>query len=89
MAKKLAIVSHKTFEKLERFDYGDLYSIHNGLITDYWEEDDAIEIFCGVNRNARLYIIVNFAYGEHYRTFDFDQLDKAGDWVKRRVRVVG
>lgn len=89
MAKKLAIVSHKTMDKLLRFDYGDLYSIQHGVISMYWEDDDAVEIFTGVNRYGRLYIIVNMAYGKYIRTFDFDALDKAVDWVKRRVRVVG
>lgn len=89
MAKKLAIVSRKTFEKLERFDYGNLYSIHNGVITNYWDDADAVSIFVGVNRYSRLYIIVELCYGDHSKTFDFDELDKAVDWVKRRVLVVG
>lgn len=89
MAKKLAIVSRKTMDKLLRFDYGDLYSIHHGVISMYWEDDDAVEIYVGVNRYSRLYIIANMNYGKHIRTFDFDQLDKAVDWVKRRVAVVG
>ena len=75
-------------DKLERFDYGDLYSIHRGMNPGrYWEDHDAVEIFIGVNRNARLYIIANIDCGAHSRTFDFDQLDEAVNWVKRRVEV--
>ena len=87
MAKKLGTVSKKTFEKLEKFDYGNLYSIHRGANPElYWADDDDIEIFIGVNRYARLYIIANIR-PEHSRTFDFDQLDEAVDWIKRRVEV--
>lgn len=93
MAKKLGVISRKTMEKLEQFDYGDLYSIHRGSLSSlYWEEyveGDAVEIYIGVNRYARLYIIAEIAHGAYSRTFDFDQLDKAVDWVKRHVEVMG
>lgn len=87
MAKKFGTVSRKTFEKLAKFDYGDLYSIHKGAACGYWENDGAVEIFTGVNRFARLYIIASIDCGKYFKTFDFDQLDKAVDWVKRHVEV--
>ena len=90
MAKKLGAISRKTMEKLEQFDYGDLYSIRRGAISGlYWDWDDAIEIRVGVNRAAHLYIIVDIGRGSHFKTFDFDQLREAIDWVKRRVEVIG
>lgn len=88
MAKKLGTISRKTFEKLAKFDYGDLYSIHKGATRGYWGNDGAVEIFTGVNRFSRLYIIASIDYGKHFKTFDFDQLDKAVDWVKRHVEVI-
>lgn len=87
MAKKLGAVSRKTFEKLEKFDYGDLYSIHRGTANVYWGNDDAVEIRAGVNRFDRLYIIARIDYGMHYKTYDFDHLAEAVDWVKRHVEV--
>lgn len=89
MAKTLGVVSRKTLKKLMQFDYGNLYSIHNGSNLHYWEEDDAVEIFVSVNRYGRLYIVASIAFGEHIRTFDFDNLDRAVDWIRRRVEVVG
>lgn len=88
MAKKLGVISSKTFEKLVKFDYGDLYSIHKGTNCGYWENDDAVEIITGVNRFDRLYIIASIDYGKHFKTFDFDRLDEAVEWVKRRVDIV-
>ena len=67
------------------FDYGDLYSIHHGLKHTFFGKH--LQIFVCVNRYGKLYIQVNF-YPEGHKSFDFDCLDDAVDWAKRRVNVI-
>lgn len=87
MAKKLLKVSKKTMEKLEQFDYKHLYSIHDGANPEfYWDYEDRIEIFVGVNRYASLYIIAQIDC-DHSKTFNFDDLQLAVDWIMRRIEV--
>lgn len=84
MARKKIHVSQYTIDKLNQFDYGDLYSVHHGVNHAYWHECD-VEIFVGVNRYCRLYIIATISGSDCSATFDFDELDKAVGWVKRRI----
>lgn len=85
MAKIFATFTKAEYEELCNFDYGKLYSIHTGV--NYARFGDGLEIFCGVNKNGRLFISVNF-YPEGHRTFNFDDLYGAIKWAKNHVGVI-
>lgn len=84
MARKKIHVSQYTIDKLRQFDYGDLYSVHRGVNCGYWQGCD-VAIFAGVNRYCRPYIIATISGSDCSDTFDFDELDKAIEWVERRI----
>lgn len=82
--KALATLTAEEYKRLCTFDYSDLYSIHDGMRTAFI--CDSLDIFVGTNRHGKLYINVNF-YPEGHNAFDFDKLDKAIAWAKKRVKV--
>lgn len=84
MNKIYAILSKEEYEELCAFDYGDLYSIRNGVNFTHFGKN--LEIFCGVNRCGKLFINVNF-YPIGHKTFDFDKLSEAIKWIKKHIEV--
>lgn len=80
----LASLTKAEYEKLCMFDYGDLYSIKTGAKHTFFGKQ--LQIFPCVNRYGKLYIQVNF-YPEGHKSFDFDCLDDAVQWAKKRVTV--
>lgn len=85
MNKKLATLTAEQYARLCSLDYSDLYSIHHGATPITLGH--RLEIFVAVNQYGRLYINVNF-YPEGHRTFNFDNLDSAIAWVKKRVEII-
>lgn len=84
MTRIYATLTKAEYEELCTFDYGKLYSIHTGV--NFVRFGDKLEIFCGVNKNGRLFINVNF-YPEGHKAFNFDDLSGAIKWAKKHVNV--